>query len=180
MQWQISLKDKVIQFQNEAESAYKQQKSLANFGKLILAYVTVIFSTYWAVVRFPFLAIQKLFNTSSEVQPKLQEVGSKNMASVLEENEWVVLDFWAAWCGPCMMMEPAIKSFAEQNPSLCVGKINADTNAEILKQYKIKGLPQILLFHQGKEVKRHAGSLSEQELQAFVQQQTSMECSPAI
>lgn len=168
-----SLRNKIIHFQNISEQHFQEEKNLPNFFKLLVAYATFFLSTFLAAFRMPFLFLKKRL-PSSEASAKdktVLEVNTQNINQTLQENEWVVLDFWAAWCGPCMMMEPALESFARQNPSIAVGKIDADQNADLIKHYKIKGLPQIFVFHQGKEVKRHAGALSEQELKAFVQQE---------
>ncbi|MDF9798636.1 thioredoxin 1 [Catalinimonas alkaloidigena] len=170
-----SLRDKIIHFQNTSEQHFQKQKNLPNFFKLSLAYLSFFLSTFLAAFRLPFLWLKRLLPSSiaSAKEQAVLQVNTQNIKQVLQDNEWVVLDFWAAWCGPCMMMEPALESFAQRNPDIAAGKIDADQNAELLKRYKVKGLPQILLFHQGKEVKRHAGALSEHELEAFVQQEMS-------
>lgn len=168
-----SLRNKIIHFQNTSEQRFQVQKNLPNFFKLLVAYVTFFLSTFLAVFRLPFLLLKKLLPSSqvSAEDKTVLQINTQNINQTLQENEWVVLDFWAAWCGPCMMMEPAMESFAQQNSHIAVGKIDADQNADLVKHYKIKGLPQILVFHRGKEVKRHAGALSEQELKAVVQQE---------
>ncbi|MEK6478516.1 thioredoxin family protein [Catalinimonas sp. 4WD22] len=168
-----SFRDKIIHFQNTSEQRFQARKNLPNFFKLSIAYLTFFLSTFLAAFRLPFLLLKKLLPSSqvSAEDKTVLQINTQNIKQALQENEWVVLDFWAAWCGPCMMMEPALKSFAQQNSHIAVGKIDADQNADLIKRYKIKGLPQILVFHQGKEVKRNAGALSEQELKALVQKE---------
>jgi thioredoxin len=168
-----SFRDKIIHFQNTSEQRFQARKNLPNFFKLSIAYLTFFLSTFLAAFRLPFLFLKK-FLPSSQAPAKdstVIQINTQNIQQVMHDNEWVVLDFWGAWCGPCMMMEPAFEVFAQQNSHIAVGKVDADQNAALLKRYTIKGLPQILVFHQGKEVKRHAGALSEQELKAFVQQE---------
>ena len=77
---------------------------------------------------------------------------------VLKSDRSVLVDFWAAWCGPCRMLAPTVEAVAERFQGKAkVVKINVDENIESPAKYGIRGIPTLILFHNGQEVDRHVG-----------------------
>jgi thioredoxin 1 len=77
---------------------------------------------------------------------------------VLGSDKPVLVDFWAAWCGPCRMIAPAVETVAEKFQGKAkVVKVNVDENAEIPSTYGIKGIPTLMLFKNGQLVDSHVG-----------------------
>ena len=94
------------------------------------------------------------------------KLNSENFESeVLNANETVLVDFYADWCGPCKMMAPVIEELAEElQEKAKVGKINVDESTDTATQYDIMSIPTIIIFKNGKEVKRFIGVRDKQEL----------------
>ena len=94
------------------------------------------------------------------------KLNSENFESeVLNANEKVLVDFYADWCGPCKMMAPVIEELAEELQGKAkVGKINVDESTDIATQYDVMRIPTIIIFKNGKEVKRFIGVRDKQEL----------------
>lgn len=94
------------------------------------------------------------------------KLNSENFESeVLNANETVLVDFYADWCGPCKMMAPVIEELAEElQEKAKVGKINVDESTDITTQYDVMSIPTIIIFKNGKEVKRFIGVRDKQEL----------------
>ena len=70
----------------------------------------------------------------------------------------VLVDFWADWCGPCKMLAPTIDALAEKyDGKVVVGKVNVDDEGELAAQFGVMSIPTIILFKDGKEVKRTVG-----------------------
>ncbi|WP_277620019.1 thioredoxin [Rufibacter ruber] len=83
----------------------------------------------------------------------------------------VLVDFYADWCGPCKTMAPILQQVAQQfQGKLKVIKIDVDKNPAVAQQYRVQGIPTLLLFHQGKQLWRQSGVVPPQQLAQVVQQ----------
>jgi thioredoxin 1 len=85
---------------------------------------------------------------------------------VLKSEKPVLVDFWAAWCGPCQMMGPIIDELAEKvKDKYKVGKLNVDENRETASKYGVMSIPTLIIFKDGKNVKQFIGVQNKESLQ---------------
>ena len=78
--------------------------------------------------------------------------------TVLKSDKPVVVDFWAAWCGPCRMVGPIIDQISEEYADKAVvGKVDVDANQEFAAKYGVRNIPTVLVFQNGEVVGRQVG-----------------------
>jgi thioredoxin 1 len=81
----------------------------------------------------------------------------------------VLVDFWAAWCGPCKMIAPILDDLAEQfSGRIKVAKVDVDANKDVPGKYGIRGIPTLLIFKNGEVAATKVGALTKAQLVEFI------------
>lgn len=90
----------------------------------------------------------------------LEVTDANFQAEVLDSNVPVIVDFWAAWCGPCRMVGPIVEEIAkDQEGKVKVAKLNVDENRDVASKYGIMSIPTILLFENGNVSRQVVGAM---------------------
>lgn len=83
---------------------------------------------------------------------------------VLQSDKPVLLDFWAAWCGPCRRLLPIVDEIAEERSDIKVGKINVNEQPELAEQFQVMGVPTFVVMKNGVAVNRQTGADGKEDL----------------
>ena len=90
-------------------------------------------------------------------------------SDVLESDKFVLVDFWAEWCGPCKAIAPSLEEISEEmKDKLKVVKVNVDENPTVSQSYSIRSIPALMIFKNGIKVSEKMGALPKSALQAWV------------
>lgn len=98
------------------------------------------------------------------------EVTKENFSEVIENNDIVLVDFWAPWCGPCKSFAPIFEAAAEANKDVTFVKINTEEQQELAGYFQIRSIPTLMVFRERIIVFSQAGVLPESALGQLISQ----------
>ncbi|QTM69420.1 thioredoxin [Buchnera aphidicola (Hormaphis cornu)] len=101
---------------------------------------------------------------------KIIQLADENFEDfILKNKDFILVDFWANWCGPCKILHPILLDISElYNSKVIVTQINVDKNPKTTAKYKVRGIPALFLLRQAKVIATKIGSLSKSELITFL------------
>lgn len=101
---------------------------------------------------------------------KILDCTESSFKEILQSNALVLVDFWAAWCGPCKMLAPILIQISDNydDERLKIVKIDIDANPNIAAEYNVRSIPTLILFLNGKVVATKTGVQTKEQLVKFV------------
>lgn len=108
------------------------------------------------------MLIQKEYNMAKKI---VSELTSNEFSDFIEEKSLVLVDFYAEWCMPCLMMAPILEGIAQKNPKIKIGKLNVDDASDLAGKFEVSSIPCMIFFKNGKEIGRQIGSTTEDALE---------------
>jgi thioredoxin 1 len=127
---------------------------------LIIIGVVAIVLLGWFMYSY-----RKLKNAPSVADHPNVKTLTQNNFKQMTTNGLVLVDFWAPWCGPCKLVAPVLNEIAEeQQGKLRVGKVNVDNQQALAAKFKVRSIPTMILFKNGKDVKRIVGAKTKKGL----------------
>lgn len=101
----------------------------------------------------------------------VSNLDEKNYESFIKDEPYVLVEFWAAWCGPCKMMSPILDEVANVfDGAISVGKINVDDCKDIAKNYHVLNIPTVVFLKDGEEAGRLVGYMNRDKLVSKIEE----------
>jgi thioredoxin 1 len=106
-------------------------------------------------------------NSSNAAKPEYV-MSPQTPPEIFHSSKPVLVDFWAPWCGPCRALTPTIDALASQRSDVVIRKINTDDNPKMTQMFRIRGIPCLILFKNGREVDRLVGAVSKSQIELMI------------
>lgn len=94
----------------------------------------------------------------------ITKLNQKNFEEKIQGDTPILVDFWATWCGPCMIQGEILHQLDEKMPFLQIGKVDSDECRDLVIQFGISAIPTMILFKNGKEIERVTGLRNEEQI----------------
>jgi thioredoxin 1 len=103
------------------------------------------------------------------------ELTKDNFDEVVSGNEFVLIDFWASWCGPCRMFAPVYDAASERHEDLVFAKVNTEAQPELAAAFEIQSIPTLMIVRDRVAVFAQPGALPEPALESVIEQARALD-----
>ena len=104
-----------------------------------------------------------------------QELTKDNFEQVITGSDIVIVDFWAAWCGPCKGFAPIFEAASDKHPDVVFAKVNTDDQQELAGHFAIRSIPTIMVFREQVILFSQAGALPAAGLESVIEQAKALD-----
>ena len=103
------------------------------------------------------------------------ELTKDNFEHTVTQNDMVIIDFWAEWCGPCKGFAPVFEAASEKHDDIVFGKVNADEQQDLAAAFSIRSIPFVMLLRENVVLFAQAGALPAEGLESVIQQARALD-----
>lgn len=106
-------------------------------------------------------------SSDGRISDPLPIEGEDHLATIVEQHDVVLVDFFATWCGPCKMMEPVLAQLAQETDAV-VAKVDVDQHQTLAASFGVRGVPTLTLFAEGEQVEEYVGAYPADHLRSEI------------
>ncbi len=99
---------------------------------------------------------------------QIHEVTMENFETVVDNHPFVLLDFWAEWCGPCKIFAPIFQEMAKRHPDVFFGKVNTEQATELAAAFVVRSIPTLMAFKNADLVFEQPGVIPPAAIEALI------------
>ncbi|OBJ61626.1 thioredoxin [Mycobacterium sp. 1423905.2] len=99
-----------------------------------------------------------------------QDITAAQFNDTINDNDMVLVDFWASWCGPCRAFAPTFKASSEKHPDVVFAKVDTEAEQELAAAAQIRSIPTLMAFKKGKLLFNQPGALPPAALEDLIEQ----------
>ncbi|MFZ0833953.1 MAG: thioredoxin [Mycobacterium sp.] len=110
----------------------------------------------------------------------IQDITTDQFDHTINDNDIVLVDFWASWCGPCKQFAPTFQASSEKHPNVVYAKVDTEAEQELAARAQIRAIPTLMAFKKGTLVFNQAGALTPPMLEDLVQQVEALDVDAAL
>lgn len=103
------------------------------------------------------------------------EVTADNFNEIISNNEFVIVDFWAPWCGPCKSFSPVYEELSEKYPDIVFAKVNTEDQQPLASEFQIRSIPTLMIFREQIILFSQPGALQGSQLEQVIEQAQSLD-----
>lgn len=97
------------------------------------------------------------------------ELDKVSFEAAIRDNDFVIVDFWAPWCGPCRGFAPTFEKVSEDYPDICFAKVNTEEEQEIAGHFQIRSIPTLMIFREQIIIYSQAGAMLESRFRDLIE-----------
>lgn len=103
------------------------------------------------------------------------ELTKENFEETVTGNDFVIVDYWAPWCGPCRSFAPTFEKVSEEHPDIVFAKVNTEDEQEIAGHFQIRSIPTLMIFREKVIIFSQPGALPESGLKDLIQRASDLD-----